>query len=79
MQENLGRCMISVGCLWSCSILEAFVKLFKENPLLLIWLLVLTALVIFSLYHVKVTINLQMPEHAKASVRPPCSNTEAHG
>jgi len=43
-------------------------KILKENPIILIWLLILTGAVIFSLFHVRVTVNLHAPEDAKTSV-----------
>ncbi len=49
-------------------------RIFKENPILLIWLIILTALAVFSLFSVKVTVNLQVPEKASASVKTNHSN-----
>jgi len=44
-------------------------RVFKDNPLLLIWLLILTVLVIYSLFHVRVSVNLNTPEKAQVSVK----------
>ncbi|MDX8431260.1 MAG: hypothetical protein SNF33_05610 [Candidatus Algichlamydia australiensis] len=43
-------------------------KILKENPILLAWLLILTGAVIFSFFHVRVTVNLHTPEEAKTSI-----------
>lgn len=50
-------------------------RVFKESPLLLIWLVLLTIAVVYSLYHVNVTINVQSPENAKVSVQSTSSTT----
>lgn len=44
-------------------------RIFKDNPILLIWLIILTALAVFSLFSVKVTVNLQVPDKASATVK----------
>lgn len=50
-------------------------KVFKENPLLLVWLILLTIAIVYSLYHVNVTVNVQSPENAKISVQSSSSPT----
>lgn len=44
-------------------------KIFKDNPILLIWLVLITALVIFSFFRVKITVHLDTPEKSQIQMK----------
>lgn len=44
-------------------------KIFKDYPLLLAWMLIITAISLYGLFHVKIELHLDTTEKARVSVK----------
>lgn len=44
-------------------------KIFKDYPLLLAWMIIITAISLYGLFHVKVELHLDSSDKAKISVK----------
>ena len=50
-------------------------KALKESPLLVVWLVLLTIGLVYSLFHVNVTVTVQAPDDSKVSIKSTSSTT----